>query len=62
MSVVATVDNARESCLAMLEKTLGAEEGSLKPIHRLDVGTEGVLVLGTTAAFAKDFDDMLATC
>ena len=60
VSVVATVDNARESCLAMLEKTLGAEEGSLKPIHRLDVGTEGVLVLGTTAAFAKDFGDMLA--
>jgi 23S rRNA-/tRNA-specific pseudouridylate synthase len=60
VSVVPTVDNARESCLAMLEKTLGAEEGCLKPIHRLDVGTEGVLVLGTTVAFAKQFGDMLA--
>ena len=60
VSVVPTVDNVRESCLAMLERELGIETGTLKPIHRLDVGTEGVLVLGKTSAFAKEFGDMLA--
>jgi len=60
VSVVPTVDNVKESCLAMLERAAGLKEGTLKPIHRLDVGTEGVLVLGTTSAFAKEFGDMLA--
>jgi len=60
VSVVPTVDNVQESCLAMLERELGIERDTLKPIHRLDVGTEGVLVLGKTSAFAKEFGDMLA--
>lgn len=60
VSVVPTVDNVRESCLAMLERATGLETGTLKPLHRLDVGTEGVLVLGKTSAFAKEFGDMLA--
>ena len=60
VSVTPTVDNVRESCLAMLERAMGLKEGTLKPVHRLDVGTEGVLVLATTSAFAKEFGDMLA--
>jgi len=60
VSVTPTVDNVRESCLAMLESALGLSEGTLKPVHRLDVGTEGVLVLATTSEFAKEFGDMLA--
>jgi 23S rRNA-/tRNA-specific pseudouridylate synthase len=59
VSVVPTVDNVRESCLAMLERELGIERDTLKPIHRLDVGTEGVLVLGKTSARLRK---SLATC
>jgi len=60
VSVVPTVDNVNESCLAMLERAMGLAKNTLKPIHRLDVGTEGVLVVGKTAAFTKEFGDMLA--
>jgi 16S rRNA U516 pseudouridylate synthase RsuA-like enzyme len=40
-------------------KALGLEEGSLIPTHRLDEGTEGLVVLARTPAFASFFQALL---
>ena len=48
-----TVDNSRESLMAKVEEALGLAAGSLNPPHRLDAGTEGVVVLGKTGDFVR---------
>ena len=45
--------NLRGSCRA------GFPEDSLRITHRLDVATEGVLVLGKTAEFVSQFNKLL---
>ncbi|MEW5310609.1 MAG: hypothetical protein WDW38_002391 [Sanguina aurantia] len=60
VQVVPRVDNVRESLLACVEKVLGVKEGSLKPPHRLDVGTEGVVVLCKDTVHANAFRLLLS--
>ncbi|GAQ80342.1 hypothetical protein KFL_000520130 [Klebsormidium nitens] len=57
--VQGTVDNLVENCAACLLEALGLEE-PLKVTHRLDVGTEGCLVLAKTPAFLRSFNQLLA--
>ncbi|GIM12907.1 hypothetical protein Vretimale_16131 [Volvox reticuliferus] len=60
LAVPPTVDNVQESLLACVEKALCLEPGSLHPAHRLDAGTEGVVVLARDAAFASYFRSLMA--
>ncbi|GIL60233.1 hypothetical protein Vafri_14874 [Volvox africanus] len=60
LQVPPTVDNVQESLLACVEKALSLEPGSLHPAHRLDAGTEGVVVLARDAAFASYFRALMA--
>ncbi|MGE3974098.1 MAG: pseudouridine synthase [Bdellovibrionales bacterium] len=52
-----TVDNVRENMLSALERHLGHK---LYITQRLDVPTQGLLVLGKTLEFQKLFNKMLA--
>ncbi|KAG2494615.1 hypothetical protein HYH03_007134 [Edaphochlamys debaryana] len=54
-----TVDNLRESAVAVVEEALSLPPGCLAPAHRLDSGTEGVVVLARGAAFAAAFQALL---
>ncbi len=54
-----TVDNVRESLLSKTEEVLGLGEGELLPTHRLDGGTQGVVVLARTQAFARHMQMLL---
>ncbi|GLI70830.1 hypothetical protein VaNZ11_015834, partial [Volvox africanus] len=60
LQVPPTVDNVQESLLACVEKALSLKPGSLHPAHRLDAGTEGVVVLARDAAFASYFRGLMA--
>ena len=42
-----------------LAQALGLEAGALKPTHRLDEGTEGLVVVARTAAFASYFQSLM---
>ncbi|GAX73037.1 hypothetical protein CEUSTIGMA_g489.t1 [Chlamydomonas eustigma] len=55
LQVPPTVDNVRESVCAKVEEALGLGYGSLAPGHRLDTGTEGLVILTKTAEFARWF-------
>ncbi|GFR52274.1 hypothetical protein Agub_g14809, partial [Astrephomene gubernaculifera] len=59
VQVPPTVDNVRESLLACVEGALSLPPGSLLPAHRLDAGTEGVVVLARTPAFAAHFRQIM---
>ena len=41
-------------------QALGFPEGSLKPAHRLDAGTQGVVVLSRTTACTRFFQELLS--
>ena len=52
------VDNRLECLTAWVQRVCGAE-AELKPVHRLDTGTEGVVVLAKTTEFARYFQSLL---
>eukprot|EP00798_Chlamydomonas_sp_ICE-L_P024182 gene24182-9772_t len=54
-----TVDNIQESLMSKIEEVLGLPPTTLAPPHRLDVGTEGVMVLSKTSDFARRFQAIL---
>ncbi|CAG9466215.1 unnamed protein product [Pedinophyceae sp. YPF-701] len=66
VSVVPTGDNTKESLLYLVGRDLGLHssdaqgEGGLLPTHRIDLCTEGVVVLATTRAFASAFNAVLS--
>ncbi|GLC57983.1 hypothetical protein PLESTB_001301600 [Pleodorina starrii] len=60
LQVPPTVDNVQESLLACVEKALSLPPGSLAPAHRLDAGTEGVVVLSRNPQFATYFRGLMA--
>ncbi|KXZ44494.1 hypothetical protein GPECTOR_67g335 [Gonium pectorale] len=59
LQVPPTVDNVQESLLACVERTLSLAPGSLNPAHRLDAGTEGIVVLTRTSSFASYFRELI---
>jgi len=59
VTVNPTVDNLKETCAAFAAAALGMSE-PLKITHRLDVATEGVLVLGKTSSFVSKFNAVLS--
>ncbi|KAK3256084.1 hypothetical protein CYMTET_34762 [Cymbomonas tetramitiformis] len=56
---VPTEDNVVECLPTCIERVLELEE-PLRPTHRLDEGTEGVVILAKTAEFASQFQKILA--
>ncbi|KAG2423864.1 hypothetical protein HXX76_015022 [Chlamydomonas incerta] len=61
LQVPPTVDNVQESLLACVERALSLPGGMLQPAHRLDAGTEGVVVLvRDSPAFAAYFRGLMA--
>ncbi|PNW76757.1 hypothetical protein CHLRE_11g474850v5 [Chlamydomonas reinhardtii] len=61
LQVPPTVDNVQESLLACVERALSLPAGTLQPAHRLDAGTEGVVVLvRDSPAFAAYFRGLMA--
>ncbi|KAG2432348.1 hypothetical protein HYH02_012922 [Chlamydomonas schloesseri] len=61
LQVPPTVDNVQESLLACVERALSLPGGVLQPAHRLDAGTEGVVVLvRDSPIFAAYFRGLMA--
>lgn len=62
LQVPPTVDNVQESLLACVERALSPAlpPGTLRPAHRLDAGTEGVVVAARSSAFAAYFRELMA--
>jgi 23S rRNA-/tRNA-specific pseudouridylate synthase len=54
--VHASTDNIIETCLAAVSRLVG---GSVHPLHRLDVPTHGLLILGRTSQFNAHFCSMM---
>lgn len=60
VQVSSTVDNVRECVLTMVAQALSLPPSSLTNPHRLDAGTEGILVLAKTTSFAREFGGLLS--
>ena len=54
--VHASTDNVVETCLAEVGRLIG---GAVHPLHRLDVPTHGLLILGRTSQFNAHFCSMM---
>eukprot|EP00803_Ostreobium_quekettii_P008954 evm.model.scf_2596.4 EVM.evm.TU.scf_2596.4 scf_2596:15058-16225(+) len=53
VQVVPRVDNRLECLMYWAAGRLGLEEGGLLPVHRLDLGTEGLVVMARSEATAR---------